>query len=317
MQKLVIRSAFFVEVKMIKRIGIVGMGALGLLYANWVKESNLGVVVDFVMDEKRYQRNQDVIYKINNQTVDFTKVPCTQVKPYDLVIVAVKATALTSALDVMENMVDEHTTIISVLNGITSEKIIGQRFDSNQVLYAIAQGMDAVKFENELTYTNRGHLLLGVNNKEQEARLQELTAFFDQVKLTYYVKEDILHHLWAKFMLNVGINQICMVYDTNYGGAMEPGESHEMMIKAMKEVIELSKYEGIDLGLQDLQFYLDLIATLDPLGLPSMAQDAKSRRYSEVELFSGTVLNLAKKHHLQMPTNEFLYQRIKEIESKY
>ena len=51
--------------------------------------------------------------------------------------------------------------------------------------------------------------------------------------------------------------------------------------------------------------------------MPSMRQDALSRRCSEVELFAGTVLRLAKKHGILVPANEFLYERIQEIEKDY
>lgn len=318
MQRLIVRSAFFVEVnKMIKKVGIVGMGALGLLYGNWIRENNGDVVVDYIMDSERLKRNQEKSFSINGKVISCNMVDGNLATPYDLIIVAVKAPALQSALKVMENAVDNDTTIISVLNGITSEKIIGERYDEEQVLYAIAQGMDAVKLQNDLTYSTRGHLLIGIKDKSQEDRLKKLASFFDQCKIDYFVKEDILHHLWAKFMLNVGINQTCMVYNTNYGGALLPGKAHETLIKAMQEVIDLSSYEGIDLSEKDLKFYLDLLATLDPNGLPSMAQDAKNKRYSEVELFSGTVIKLASKHRLDVPINRFLYQRIKEIESEY
>lgn len=58
MQRLVVRSAFFVEVnRMIKKVGIVSMGALGLMYGNWIKENNTDVVVDYIMDSKRLKRN--------------------------------------------------------------------------------------------------------------------------------------------------------------------------------------------------------------------------------------------------------------------
>ena len=86
---------------------------------------------------------------------------------------------------------------------------------------------------------------------------------------------------------------------------------------AMKEIIELSHYEGVDLTETDLKHYIEIIRTLAPLGLPSMAQDAKVRRYSEVEMFAGTVISLASKHKLKVPTNEFLYKRIRGIENSY
>ncbi|MFQ9889695.1 MAG: hypothetical protein ACLRWM_04410 [Streptococcus sp.] len=46
-----------------------------------------------------------------------------------------------------------------------------------------------------------------------------------------------------------------------------------------------------------------------------MAQDAKVRRYSKVEMFAGTVLCISK-HKLKVPTNEF-YIRNKGHENSY
>ncbi len=60
-----------------------------------------------------------------------------------------------------------------------------------------------------------------------------------------------------------------------------------------------------------------LADTLDPDGMPSMRQDGLAKRYSEVDLFSGTVLEKAAKHGIDVPVNRELNRRIKEIESAY
>ena len=56
---------------------------------------------------------------------------------------------------------------------------------------------------------------------------------------------------------------------------------------------------------------------IDPTGMPSMAQDRITRRKTEVEEFAGTICRLAAKHDIQVPQNEWLYQRIREIESSW
>jgi len=48
-----------------------------------------------------------------------------------------------------------------------------------------------------------------------------------------------------------------------------------------------------------------------------MRQDLEAKRKSEVELFAGTILKLGKKHNLSFPTNQFLYDKIKEMESRF
>lgn len=64
-------------------------------------------------------------------------------------------------------------------------------------------------------------------------------------------------------------------------------------------------------------YYINLIKTLSPEGVPSMRQDGIARRYSEVEMFSGTVRRLAEKHGLKVPVNDMLYKKIKEMEASY
>lgn len=48
-----------------------------------------------------------------------------------------------------------------------------------------------------------------------------------------------------------------------------------------------------------------------------MAQDIEAKRFSEVELFSGTVLKYAEKHGLEAPVNKMLYEKIISKECEY
>lgn len=79
----------------------------------------------------------------------------------------------------------------------------------------------------------------------------------------------------------------------------------------------MSEKEGIHLTEADLNYWLSVLGTLGPEGKPSMAQDVEVGRFSEVDLFSGTVLELGEKYGVPTPVNKELYERIKLIESKY
>lgn len=135
--------------------------------------------------------------------------------------------------------------------------------------------------------------------------------------MPYVIEDDIMFRLWGKFMLNVGINQTCMVYGHTYGQALSEGESNRALLAAFREVIAVAQAEGIGLSEKDVNQYIEILKTLSYDGLPSMAQDRINKKPSEVEAFAGTVISLAKKHHIYVPTNEFLYKKVKEIESLY
>ncbi|MCI9284050.1 MAG: ketopantoate reductase family protein [Lachnospiraceae bacterium] len=304
------------------RIAIVGMGALGMMYGERIAETLGSETVCFVADEERSRRYQQMDFVINGIKRYFTVCNAKEMKPVDLVIVAVKGTGLLAALDVMAPCVDSETTIISVLNGISSEEIIGERFGKEKVLCCIAQGMDAVKFGGTLNYSRFGELRIGVLGENSQAernqkRLQALEDFLGRAGIPYVVEGDIRYRLWGKFMLNVGVNQTCMAYATNYGGALTNRKAYDTMIGAMREVIDLANAEGVALTETDMEEYIELLKTLSPEGMPSMRQDGLAHRLSEVELFSGTVRRLAARHGLQVPVNDWLYERICGMEREY
>ena len=303
--------------KEIQSTAIIGMGALGLLYGNQIVSRLGSSGLRFIADRKRIQKYHSMEFTVNGEHRTFPMEDCETAAPADFVIVAVKYNALPEALNTMKNCVGPDTTIISVMNGISSEQMIGERYGREKVLYSIAQGMDAMKFGSSLTYTQAGELRVGALSPEQNNRLEAMTAFFDRAGISYTVEDDILHRLWGKFMLNVGVNQTCMAYETTYSGTLVPGEAHDTMIGDMREVIRLAHAEHVNLTEQDLDSYIDLLKTLSPDGMPSMRQDSLSHRPSEVEMFSGTVREMAKKHGLTTPVNDRLYKRIREMESQY
>lgn len=303
--------------KEIQTTAIVGMGALGMLYASQITEALGPEAAVFIADSDRVARYHDMTFTVNGAAKPFSIIDSRQAAPADLVIVSVKYNGLEAALDTMAGCVGPDTTIISVINGITSEEIIGARFGADRVLGCIAQGMDAVRFGKDLTYTQTGELRIGCFTPDQQPRLEALTRYLDRAKVPYTVEADIRYRLWGKFMLNTGVNQTCLAFETNYGGALTPGETYDTMTGAMREVMELAHLEGIPLTEEDFTSYIDLLRTLSPEGMPSMRQDGLAKRPSEVEMFSGTVIRMAGRHGLAVPVNTWLYDRIKTLEAAY
>ena len=309
---------------MIRSVHVIGLGALGLLFGDIIAE-NIGSVeggsIHFVMDPQRYQRHRQDRYTINKEEKTCPLLSSEDAKRADLVIVAVKYNALESALDTMASSVDEHTIILSVMNGITSEDIIARRYPRCRIIDCVAQGMDAMRFGTDLVYTKTGALHVGIRKRDDE-RMQDALAqveeLFDRVSLPYIHEEDILYRMWFKFMLNVGINQSCMVYGVGYGKALEDGTAACMAnISAMREVVVLSEKEGAKLTDEDVNKAVAVLRTLDPQATPSMGQDRLAKRLSEADMFAGTVIELGKKHGVLTPVNSYLYRRVHEIEAEY
>lgn len=303
----------------ISNVSIVGLGALGVMLGNFISkklpEGNLRIIAD----EKRISKYKSNNIYCNDEKCNFTYVnpnEITDIKS-DLIIFAVKFSALKDAIKLVDNQVHKDTIFISLLNGISSEEIISSKYKKENIILCTAQGMDALKKGNRVYYKNMGFLKIGTYDNLNKDKLDDLSNFFDKINFPYKVESNMRRALWSKLLLNTGINQSCMVFDTNFGGVQIEGKSRDIMISAMKEVVLVANSENIELNEDDIKLWLDLVSTLNPKGKPSMLQDFDARRYSEVELFSGEIIKLAKKHNLSTPTNDFLYKKIKSIESTY
>lgn len=308
--------------KEIKTTAIIGMGALGLLYGQHISDALGRDSVSFILDDDRFQRYQSKTFTCNGKKLDLKMQQSSVKETFDLVIVAVKYNSLSDAIKTMKNCVGPDTIIISVLNGISSEQIIAKEYGMDKMLMTVAQGMDAMRDGSDLVYTKKGLLFLGKPPVAEvdAAATENLAAvknFFDKIQMPYQIEENIMYRMWAKWMLNVGINQTCAVFDTTYKVCTTPGKEMDIFINAMKEVVELSKLEGINLADSEIDTYVNIIKTLAPDGFPSMAQDRKAKRCSEVEMFAGTVKELAANHNMKVPVNDFLYDEMKKIEKIY
>lgn len=302
----------------IETVSIIGLGALGILFGNYLTKRMVSANVRVIADQERIRRYIEEQVYCNGECCQFHFMkPEERCEPADLILFTVKYQGLHDAVQAVRNQVGENTVILSALNGITSEKVIAETYGQDKVICCVAQGMDAVKIGNRLTYDHMGMLCFGSSEQGQSAKVKLLADFFEQVDFPYTVVNDMQRQLWGKFMLNVGVNQIVAVYESNYGEIQKEGEARDMMIAAMREVMALSQKEGINLKESDLSYWLGVLAKLSPEGKPSMRQDLEARRLSEVELFSGTVLEIGRKYGIATPVNQLLYRKIKDLESRY
>ena len=85
----------------------------------------------------------------------------------------------------------------------------------------------------------------------------------------------------------------------------------------MREARVVARAEGVEVTEDDLTQMVELLRTLDPEGMPSMAQDRINRKPTEVEEFSGTIIRLAERHGVLVPQNRWLYAQIRAIEAAW
>jgi 2-dehydropantoate 2-reductase len=253
----------------------------------------------------------------------------------DLIIITVKYPQLKQGVRDIRAFVGKDTIVISLLNGISSEEIIGQAIGMEHMLYAFGLGMDAVREGNVIRYANAGRIIFGeLRNDPLEPhaatnpgvpaaaprpsgfseKVRLVKDLFERAKIPHHIPANMQKALWAKFMMNTGINQASAVLRSPYGVFQQEGEARQLMLAASDEVLTLSRHLGIGLEEADKTEFLRILDTLNPAGKTSMLQDIEAGRKSEVDLFAGTVIQLGKKYNIATPVNETLYRIIRAME---
>lgn len=94
--------------------------------------------------------------------------------------------------------------MLSVLNGISSEEMLGRAFGPEKVVWCVAQKMSTKKEGNQAHCDPTGELAIGVPAGADRTSLDRLTAFFDRIGFAYSLPADIRTHMWGKLMCNTG-----------------------------------------------------------------------------------------------------------------
>lgn len=303
---------------LIKKVGIIGLGAVGSAYAAKMHTVDSDLV-KVIVDSTRYKEYCDHEVKVNGTAYRFNLVtPEMTSEPVELMIIAVKQHHLLEAIRLVRPFIGEETIVVSLLNGITSEEILGREFGTDKLLYAFVVGIDATREGRSTCCPTYGTLVFGEKqNHTYSPKVEAVKELFERTQIPYRIPEDMIRELWWKFMMNVGINQVSAVLKASYHVFQTIGEAQELMAMACGEVIRIAEKKGINLTNDDLQDYQQVIAGLSPEGKTSMLQDVEAGRQTEVEGFAGTVVALGKEYGVATPVNACLLRMIRTLEQTY
>lgn len=305
--------------KEIKTVALIGLGAIGCSVARELCQAvgfeNFRVIAD---GARKARLEQDGVI-INGEPCKFQIVaPDTVTEPADLVLVTVKFGALAQAIQDICNQVGKHTTIISFLNGISSDEMLADVYGWDRVLYGLVRRAVVMK-GNVCTYApDQGTYYFGeAKNPVISDRVQPVCDLFARSGLNYQVSPDMLRDIWVKYMGNISENQSAAILGIPYAAWYEDGnDANWIREAACREVIAVANAVGVDLGEADLVRQRRLAKCVPAWGKPSTLQDIEAGRTTEVEMLAGTLCRLGCEHGISTPINDLFYHMIRVLEQK-
>lgn len=292
----------------IKDVIICGLGALGLTYANKLKDvCNLYILAD----DERIQKYKKKPPIFNDKNIKLNYITPDDLISADLIIITTKSTGLDGAIKYINNFVSENTIIISLINGISSEEKISKAYPKTKVLHSYFIGHSAmgttIGGERKFYQDGVGKIIFEPN--------VDLENFFNKNHIDYEISNDILYSQWVKLGVNIILNQPSALYEMTVGELRNQKEFLPLVKNLLKEVKQVAQAVGV----QNLENYekevLESANLIADDGKTSMYQDILAKKQTEVEIFSGEIIRLANKFGIQVSYNEEIYNLIKEKEN--
>ncbi len=294
------------------KIGILGSGAVGFALASFIYLNDSDKV--FICTKEKYLNRVKNGIVVNNKKYD---VKYTSEDVMDYLFVCVKNYDLEKSFDDINKFIDKNTVIIPILNGICAHDVLRKKFLLNKVLYGMIKIEANMKEDYSVITSNVYTLALGEKyNVAEPSYLKPLLEVLKRANINYKVFDDMEREIWMKWMLNIGINQISALTDSNYNELRHP-YLKEIMLNLFLEIVSLAKVCGVNIVQKDAYDLIDYIESKASDRYTSMAMDFKLKKKNELEYFSGYALKLAEEHRVSLPTNEMIYKLLKAISDNY
>ena len=304
--------------KPLQNVYLCGLGALGGMYAS--RFSATGVEnVKVIADPERMRRYRDRGISVNGCRLPLSFLTPGDTAPVaDLIVIGVKWHQLQHAITEVRPFVGEQTIILSLLNGIDSEEVIGRELGIPLPLYSFVVETDAGRRGDDIEYQTLGTIVFGEpRNTTISPRVAAVRELFERTGIPCRVPEDMLRALWWKFMLNVGVNPTSAIMGAPYGVFQKNPEARQCVRMACREVLDIARQAGISLAEQDIDAIFPIIDRLSPEKKTSMLQDVEAGRKTEIEMFAGTVVEQGRHYGIATPVNELLLNMVLTIERNY
>ena len=296
----------------IEKVALIGAGAVGA-YFIWGLSEKLQDGFSVIASGERKNRLEHNGLIINNKQYKLNVRTPDEAGIQDLILVSCKADVLKDLLSDIQAMTGPDTLVLSLLNGVSSEEIIGKEIGMEHMAYAVMR-IASVRDGNKITFSEENTAGIYVGERDLKEPTERLKAFEKLLKDTgirYNFVENIILDVWTKYASNVAQNLPQAVLSVGYQAYKDSGHMHFIAEKLWKEVAAVANAKGIPLTNRFLLF-----SGVKPEARFSTLQDLDAKRNTEIEMLAGEMISMGKELEISVPYCEYTYHLIKSLEEK-
>lgn len=231
---------------------------------------------------------------------------------FDVIFVATKSMGLRSMIEDIKSFVKEDTKIICILNGLGHVDTLKEYFDPENILIGVTVWTSGLGGAGILNATGVGKTDIRQVGENDITKSQELIKRMNKAGLNYKYSKDVYQAIWHKAGLNCVLNTYCTLIDCNINQYGSYPKNLELTRSVLNEIEKVAKAEGINIDTDIIEKNIEGVFSPETGGLhyPSLYQDLKNGRLTEIDYLNGAISSIGKKYGIETPVCDIITNMI-------
>lgn len=300
------------------KIAVVGAGSIGLFYGGHLAHG--GQETHFLM-RSGYELAKAHGINISSESegrILLPKIHAHQtpesIGACDLVIIALKTTSNDALPALIPPLLNEHTRLLTLQNGLGNEDFLAQRWGAERVLGGLC--FVCLTRENPVTVEHFGHgaISLGEFVRGSSETAGQVAGMFRACGVNAKAVGDLLLERWRKLVWNIPFNGLSVArggITVDHILERHLPEVHELM----REVLAIAAAEDCEIESDFMEVQIERTRLMGPYQ-PSTLVDWKAGSPLEIEPMWGTPLLRAAASGVSTPALKALHAQLLDADAK-
>ncbi len=301
------------------RIGVLGAGSIGSLFAGRLAAAGTDVVVLGRAGDhlQRIQSDGIVVSTPHGGalvgTVDATTEP-SDLSRIDALLVCVKSYDTDHALTVVADAIPSTADVVTLQNGLGNAETIREHVPAGRVVAGTTTNGAVLEEPGRVRHAGRGETRIGRFFGSNDDSVDELAATFTDAGIETTVISDVRTAIWEKVLVNAGINAATALARVP-NGEMADGPGAALLRDAVEEGARVAEAEGVSIDPAIVDHALD-VARQTATNRSSMLQDLEAGTRTEIDSINGELARRADEHDVPTPVNRTLTNLVRLAEDR-
>jgi 2-dehydropantoate 2-reductase len=301
------------------RIAMIGAGAMGSSIGARLARAGAEIVL-YDLDEAHVAAIRAGGLTVATPTGEIhVRLPATTdataIGPVDLAIVLVDSNATRDAGAALARVLSATGFALTLQNGIGNIEALTVALGRRRVVGGTTYNSAARVAPGRVLHSNIGETTIGELDGRPSERVAAIAGLFRDAGLPIAVSDNVLGHIWMKFVLNVALNPVSAITGLRSGEIVRTDPARRLLERVLDEVLAVVAAKGITLPYSDPR-----AAVLDHAwgryNRPSMLQHIEQGRRTEIDALNGALVAEARALAIACPINQAIVLTVKSLEAR-